>query len=100
VSGASLSIWPWIGGIEMSRIASLSPGKRNVRVHQTSSDCEFQILEDADGELYLQVSTFGSDRRRTEGVTQTMQFDKVVAAQLIEILKDVFENPEASGQDS
>jgi 5-methylcytosine-specific restriction protein B len=46
---------------------------------------------DSDGKRLLQLSTFGSDDRRSESkVSQTIQIDEAMAKELSKVLAEVF----------
>jgi hypothetical protein len=74
----------------VARIRSLSPMVANVRPHRTAVDCEYQKVTDGDA-VYLHLSTFGSDERQSEKkVSQTMQFGRETAAQLLAAIRETF----------
>lgn len=59
--------------------------------HRTEVDCGFQVLDDHDGGHLLQLSTFGSDERKSSPkVSQTLQIDATRAEELIGILRQTF----------
>jgi hypothetical protein len=58
--------------------------------HPTETECAWATFEDG-GRRYLQIQSSGSKKRRTSGgVTQTYQFDRDGAAQLMRILQLAF----------
>lgn len=74
----------------MARVRSIEQIASNVRSHPTEVDCGWQLLDSPDGRL-LQLSTYGSDARKSQPkVSQTLQFDRVAAAELIRALRSTF----------
>ena len=66
-----------------------NPVERSGR-HQTEVDCGWSVVETASGRL-LQLDTFGSKGRQIVGKkSQTVQFDRSAAIELIAILKRTF----------
>jgi 5-methylcytosine-specific restriction protein B len=62
----------------------------NVRTHPTDVDCGYQVVHADEGTL-LQLSTYGSDARKSDKkVSQTLQVDRDVARQLIAVLRTAF----------
>jgi 5-methylcytosine-specific restriction protein B len=75
----------------MARIRSLAPSHGDSRVHPTEVDCGWQVLRTADGTRLLQLSTYGSDDRQSQPkVSQTIQLDRDVARQLVQVLQETF----------
>lgn len=75
----------------MVRISSVEPGNQNVKPHPTQSECFTQIVETADGEVLLHISTSGSASRASEPKSsQSMQFDAGTAAALVAVMVDAF----------
>jgi hypothetical protein len=74
----------------MARIRSLTPATGDSRQHPTEVDCTYQVIH-GKRELLLQLSTYGSDDRRSQPkVSQTLQIDRKQAAELVRILRDAF----------
>jgi 5-methylcytosine-specific restriction protein B len=74
----------------MARVRSLEPMAANVKVHPTEVDCGYQIVQDR-GDTLLQLSTYGSDQRQSEKkVSQTLQFDRDRASQLLRVIQRAF----------
>lgn len=62
----------------------------NVRPHRTEADGEYQKVTDGDT-VYLHLSTFRSDERQLEKkVSQTMQFGREAAGQLVAAISETF----------
>lgn len=60
------------------------------RPHPTKVECGWQPVRDG-GQVYLQLSTYGSDDRQSEKkVSQTIQLDRDRAAELLAILRETF----------
>lgn len=76
----------------MARVRSLEKDDHNSRPHQTVVDCRWQVLSDANGGKLNQLSTYGSDQRPQQKVSQTIQLDESLAEQLAKILFEVFPN--------
>lgn len=77
----------------MARIRELKQSDAGSRVHPTEVECGWQVLRDPSGGLLLQLSTYGSDTRESEPkVSQTLQIDRAVARQLVDIIENVFES--------
>lgn len=75
----------------MARIKNLTAGTVSAAVHPTEVDCEVRRVTGADGETYLQLSTFGSATRVSEPkVSQTIQIDREIARQIRQHLDDTF----------
>lgn len=74
----------------MAIVTKLVHGTRNIRPHPTETECEYQALVLSDGSSALQLSTFGSSNRTTEGVSQTLQFTAAAAQELMSALEQVF----------
>lgn len=59
-------------------------------LHRTAVECGWQPVV-TQGRTLLQLSTYGSDERRSEKkVSQTIQLDEARARELVEILETVF----------
>lgn len=75
----------------MARIRRIEPGTQNIRVHETEVDCAHQVVTDDDGTVYLHLSTFGSDERKSgHKSSQTIQIDKQIAARLRDLINETF----------
>lgn len=74
----------------MARIRSLGKSTASARPHPTEVDCTWQVVGSGDDTL-LQLSTYGSPDRASEPkVSQTIQLDRVVATDLLAILRTTF----------
>lgn len=74
----------------MARVRSIQPMSLNARRHPTEVDCGYQVFESEGGRM-LQLSTFGSDQRKSDPkVSQTLQLDRQGAAALVKLLNDTF----------
>lgn len=60
-----------------------------MRGHKTAGECEVQVVQTKAGLRLLQLSTFGSENRKSSGVTQTVQLNEVMAKELAAILHNV-----------
>lgn len=73
----------------MARVTGFTRGSARTQRHPTETECEYQTVED-DSSRYLQLSTSGSSDRVGKGPTQTLQFDRERAKDLLEIIKETF----------
>lgn len=74
----------------MARIRGFEQMDTTPRVHPTEVDCGYQAIRTT-GETLLQLSTFGSDLRQSEKkMSQTLQFDRKAAAELVAIIRQTF----------
>jgi hypothetical protein len=75
----------------MAVISTFTPiTTRRTRVHRTRVECGYATVEVA-GQRYLQLETYGSDERQIPGkVSQTLQLDADVAAELLRVLARTF----------
>lgn len=77
----------------MARIRSLKETVTdNSRLHPTEVDCTWQTTRTANGEVFVTLSTYGSDHRVSHPkVSQTIQLDREIAAELVRVLTAAFE---------
>lgn len=77
----------------MALVRSLTRDQRSVsRPHPTEVDCRWQVVDGPGGVSLFQLSTYGSDDRETEPkVSQTIQLDHEIAAQLVAHLRATFD---------
>lgn len=74
----------------MARIRSIAEGTQRIRAHDSEVDCFYNVL-DEDGVRLLHLTTFGSDYRKSKPKSsQSIQFDRDMATQLIEVLLKAF----------
>ena len=77
----------------MAIVRSLEWIAQGGRVHPTEVDCELRAITEA-GVTYLQISSLGSDQRQREKkVSQTLQFDRKAALELVMLIEKVFGRP-------
>lgn len=75
----------------MARIRSFTLGASDLRPHSTEVDCSYQVVQASGGAKLLQLSTYGSDHRKSgQKVSQTLQLDEESADELVNILRSVF----------
>ena len=66
-------------------------GASDLRPHATEVDCAYQVVQGDGGASLLQLSTYGSDNRKSgPKVSQTLQLDEEAAAALVDILRSAF----------
>ena len=77
----------------MARIRSLKEVVTdNPRLHPTEVDCTWQKTRTENGEVLVTLSTYGSDDRVSQPkVSQTIQLDRQVAAELVRVLTTAFQ---------
>lgn len=74
----------------MAVIGSFFQSHEGRGLHGTIVECGWQSLLH-NGETILQLSTYGSDQRKSEKkVSQTIQLDRTRAEELINIVRHVF----------
>lgn len=74
----------------MARIRSIAAGTQKVQAHPTEVDCYYSIIDEG-GTRLLHLSTFGSDYRQSKPKSsQSIQLDRDMAVQLIEVLLKTF----------
>lgn len=75
----------------MARIRQLEKGTQSVSVHPTEVDCFYQVIVGADGELFLHLTTFGSEGRKSQPKSsQSIQLSRSVAKDLVEVIQSTF----------
>ena len=75
----------------MARIRSLSRGTQSIQAHGTEVDCCYSVVHAPGGQTLLHLSTFGSDYRQSKPKSsQSIQVDREIAAQLIELMRTTF----------
>lgn len=75
----------------MARIRAISTGTDTNSVHPTEVDCEVRKVVTPEGEVLMQISTFGSDQRiSTPKVSQTIQFNRSQAIDLSHLIQGLF----------
>lgn len=74
----------------MARIRSFSFRPAEGHAHPTEVDATWAIIHNGHDAL-VQISTYGSDARQSHPkVSQTIQIDEAIAAQVIDVLVDTF----------
>ncbi|MBX7432547.1 hypothetical protein JDV09_10590 [Mycobacterium sp. Y57] len=77
----------------MARIRSISEGLQAIRPHDSEVDCFYNVVQTADGDRLLHLSTFGSDNRQSKPKSsQSIQIDEEMAKVLVQLLKTTFPN--------
>lgn len=67
-----------------------SSQKERQAVHRPTR-CLSSVVVARDGQRYIQLDTYGSDEREhPEKISQSIQFDKAGAGQLLQLLKQTF----------
>ncbi|MGN6444480.1 hypothetical protein [Amnibacterium sp.] len=74
----------------MAKIRTFTFRRAAAQAHPTEVDATWAIAGSGP-EALVQISTYGSDGRQSQPkVSQTIQIDEAVAAQLIDVLVDAF----------
>lgn len=75
----------------MARIRGLEEGKQSVGIHPTEVECFYQTVKGDNGEVYLHLTTFGSDGRQSKPKSsQSMQLSREVAKDLARLIDTIF----------
>ena len=75
----------------MARIRRIRIAEVSAIPHPTEVDAELRRVNLSGGGALVQMSTFGSDGRRSEPkVSQTIQLDKAAAMQVRDFIDEVF----------
>lgn len=75
----------------MALVTAFEPSQKDrTTVHQPTR-CFYAIVEGNGGHRYLQLDTVGSDERQfADKVSQSIQFDRLAAVQLLQLLRQTF----------
>ncbi|QFG22488.1 hypothetical protein F7P10_16510 [Actinomadura sp. WMMB 499] len=74
----------------MAKVREFFKTNNSSKIHPTEVECGYQKIATPTGPL-LQLSTYGSDSRQSpKKVSQTLQLDRRVAADLLQIIKETF----------
>lgn len=88
----------------MARIRSLTPRRTEGRPGYTTTDATWSRVRSPEGELLIQVTTYGSDSRASEPKSsQVIDIDASIAANLVDLLIREFDlrfSPLASHADA
>lgn len=75
----------------MAIIRKLEKIDFNVPGKHSEVAATYAIIEDSDGDKYLQIDTYGSETRQIQGKkSQSMRLSKESIAQLLQIIKNNF----------
>lgn len=75
----------------MARIRSIEKIGTSGRLHRSDVDCTYQSVFSKDGTKYVQLTTYGSDQRKSAPKSsQTIHLDKEMALRLAQILNEEF----------
>jgi hypothetical protein len=71
----------------MARVRSITEAAASQAIHPTEVDAEIRQVIASNGDVLLQLSTFGSDHRASlPKVSQTLQFDRATAINLRDLI--------------
>jgi hypothetical protein len=75
----------------MALVTQLEPTqKERTNIHRPTR-CVYCVVEDGDGAKFIQLDTMGSDDREiADKVSQSIQFNRQAAEQLLAIMKQAF----------
>jgi hypothetical protein len=81
----------------MALVTSLTPNTKERQSVHGPTRCLYAVVEGSNGERYLQLDTVGSeDRAIPDKVSQSIQFDRQAAGQLLQLLLSTF--PDLAGR--
>lgn len=73
----------------MALITHLKKGEKDRQSIHDTTECLYYIIHDSENRKYLQINTFGSEKRKDKGtVSQSIQF----SPEAIERLKEIINN--------
>jgi hypothetical protein len=75
----------------MALVSSIEPSRKERQTVHRPTRCLSSTVEGSEGHRYIQLDTFGSDEREhPEKVSQSIQFDKQAATQLLQLIRETF----------
>ncbi len=75
----------------MALVTSLEPSQKERQTVHRPTRCLYSIVEGVGGARYVQLDTVGSEERQfTDKVSQSIQFDRQAAAQLLRLFREAF----------
>lgn len=75
----------------MAIITRFFPDSRSFRRASKTAECAYQLVTGDDGEVYLQLVTFGSDERQDVGSpSQNIRVSESMARELVQIIARAF----------
>jgi hypothetical protein len=75
----------------MALVTSLEPTQKERTTVHRPTRCLYAVVEGDAGERYLQLDTLGSeDRQFADKVSQSIQFDRQAAEQLLQLIRQTF----------
>lgn len=76
----------------MAKIRNLEKLQTSGNRFRSEVDCTYQEVHTADGTKYIQLTTYGSDTRKSDPKSsQTIHLDKDMAQKLIAVLSETFD---------
>jgi hypothetical protein len=73
----------------MALITHMKKGEKDRQSIHDTTECLYYIIRDSENRKYLQINTFGSEKRKDKGtVSQSIQF----SPEAIEKLKEIINN--------
>jgi HNH endonuclease len=87
-----------VGGGVMALVTSLEQSSKDRQSVHRPTRCLYTIVEGPEGQRFLQLDTVGSDNRdMPEKVSQSIQFDREAAGQLLVLIRSTF--PDLAGHE-
>lgn len=75
----------------MALVSSIEPSDKSKFLVHKPTRCLFSIVRLQDGKQYVQLDTYGSNEREfPEKISQSIQFDRTGAAQLLRLFRQTF----------
>ncbi|NKX91399.1 Shedu immune nuclease family protein [Nocardia coubleae] len=77
----------------MARVTGVTENSQRIKPHktETSVECRYQLITDADGEQLIHLSTFGSKNRVSHPKSsQSLQIDRTIGVSLVELFCETF----------
>jgi hypothetical protein len=75
----------------MALVSSIESSDKQRQTIHRPTQCLFSIVHGPTGEPYMQLDTYGSsERQHPEKISQSIQFDKQAAAQLLRLIQETF----------
>lgn len=75
----------------MALISLIEPSLKERQTVHRPTRCLYSTLDGPDGQRYIQLDTYGTEEREhPEKISQSIQFDKQSAAQLLKLIHETF----------
>ena len=75
----------------MALITKLELAERNVRGVHDEVDCSYTVFQTREGHRFIQLNTFGTEKRKIQGIaSQTIQLSEKAAHQLKLLIEQTY----------